>query len=185
MRHRCLTAAVVGVCACFLLPLLATTSSLAGELKLGQVNLTDLYNKSTRIKAAVEEMQKVRQESTPKIAALSTEIKKLEEDLEKGKDTLKPEEKKKLEEDLNLKTEALKNEQQSIRIKLTFKQRSLQNVLRTQIAQILEKLAKEKGLAAVLVKDSIAYAGPEVADVTEQVTKEFDAMPPLEKGPEQ
>lgn len=185
MKDRWLSAAVVCVCACFLLPLVVTTSSTAADVKLGQISLTELSNKSTRIKAAIEDLQKVRQESTPKMAALTTEINKIEEDLKKGKDTLKPEEQKKLEADLNAKVEALKNEQQSVRVKLSFKQKSLQNVVRTQIAEILGKLAKEEGLTAVLLKDSFAYTGPDVVDVTEKVTKAFDAMPPLEKGPEQ
>jgi outer membrane protein len=105
---------------------------------------------------------------------------KIEEQLKDEKSPLKKEDREKLEGELKGKVQALENEQQSLQAKLTFKQRSIQNIFGTQIKSAVEKVAKEEGLTAVLTQQALIYAG-DVPDLTEKVTKELDAMPALEK----
>lgn len=62
-----------------------------------------------------------------------------------------------------------------------FTQRSVQNVIGLQIRAILEKISKEDGLTAVLAHQAVLYSA-DVADLTERVTKELDAMPAPESA---
>ncbi len=151
----------------------------SADAKFGKLNLEGVYSNSTRIKAALDEIKNIQAEAEAKMASLKTEVDKIEEKLGVEESKLKKEEKEKLTKDLELKNQAIEQEQQSARAKVIFKQRSVQNVIGLQIRSILEKIAKEDGLTAVLAQQAVLYSA-DVVDLTDRVTKELDAMPAAE-----
>jgi Skp family chaperone for outer membrane proteins len=169
----------VGLVACLIALPLIDTPGHAEDLKIAKVSYQDIFKNSARVKAELEALKKVREEGSPKIASLSQEVKAIDEQLKKA--GLKEEEKKKLETDRQNKLQELQSEQQSVRVRIAFKQRSFQNILTKQIEEVLAKIAKETKLQAVFVQESLAYSGDGVIDLTDRVTKELDAMPALEK----
>jgi outer membrane protein len=152
----------------------------AADVKLAKVNLDQVLKNSTRAKAATEEIKKMQSDANAKLGAMRIQIKQLQDRLRDEKSPLKQEEQEKTQKDLKLKTEEFGNEQQSLQAKLTFKERSFWNVFRTQIKEAVEKVAKEEGLTAVLSEQAMVFSG-NLPDLTEKVTKAFDAMPALEK----
>ena len=64
--------------------------------RVGDVSMTDISNKSQKVKAALDELKKSQSQPTQKMTALSAELRKLQESLEKGKTSLKEEEKTKI-----------------------------------------------------------------------------------------
>jgi Skp family chaperone for outer membrane proteins len=163
--------------------LLLSGPSLAADFKVGQISLPTLYKNSVRVKAAMEELKVMQMEAAPRMDALGEEIKKLEAELKKGKDALGEEQWKKLQADFKAKVEELQNERQNLRVKANFKQKSIQNVIKSQLEEAVAKIAKEEGLNVVFMKEALVYSEG-LTDLTEKVTKALDAMPPLEKGPD-
>jgi Skp family chaperone for outer membrane proteins len=92
------------------------------------------------------------------------------------------EQRKKLELEMKGKIDELQSERDNLSAKVRFAQESFRNVFQTQIVQVIAKIAKDEGLSAVFRKEMLLYSDP-LPDVTEKVTKAFDDMPALEKGP--
>lgn len=155
--------------------------SWAQSAKFAQINLTDVSSKSTKVKAAVEQLLKMQTAASPKMESLTTEAKKLEADLEKGKDTLKPAEKEKIENDLTQKYQEMQSEQQAVRSKLAVQQQAIQTAIMNQIQQIIEKTAKDEGYSAVFLKETMIYSSG-MPDLTDNVIKALDAAPALDLG---
>ena len=149
--------------------------------KFAQINLTDVSSKSNKVKVAVEQLLKMQTAGSPKMEALTTEAKKLEADLEKGKDTLNTAEKEKLENDLTQKYQEMQSEQQSVRGKLATQQQAIQTAIMNQIQQIIEKIAKDEGYSAVFLKETMIYSMG-MPDLTDVVIKALDAAPALDLG---
>lgn len=156
--------------------------SFSAELKIGTVNLAAVTENSTRVKNAMEEIKKIQMESAPKLAMLSGEIKKIEDELKAGEASLSKVDKEKLENDINAKRQEIQQEQQGARVKAAFRQKSTGNVIRTQLKEIIEKLAKEGSYTIIMNSETVLYSAG-VPDLTEQVTKALDAMPALENAP--
>ncbi len=179
MKFASLMKISVGLVACLIALPLIDTPGHAEDLKIAKVSYQTIFKNSARVKAELEALKTVREEGSPKIASLSAEVKAVDEQLKKA--GLKAEEKKKLETDRQNKLQELQSEQQSVRVRIAFKQRSFQNILTKQIEEVLAKIAKEKNLQAVFVQESLAYSGAGVLDLTDRVTKDLDAMPAIEK----
>lgn len=158
--------------------------SWAQAAKFAQINLTDVSSKSNKVKVAVEQLLKMQTAASPKMETLTTEAKKLEADLEKGKDTLKPAEKEKLENDLTQKYQEMQSEQQAVRSKLAVQQQAIQTAIMNQIQQIIDKVAKDEGYSAVFLKETMIYSSG-MPDLTEMVIKALDAAPALDLGAKQ
>lgn len=159
----------------------SVSASWAQAPKFAQINLTDVSSKSTKVKVAVDQLLKMQSSGSPKMESLTAEAKKIEADLEKGKDTLKPADKEKLENDLTQKYQEMQSEQQSVRTKLAVQQQAIQAAIMAQIQQIIEKTAKEQGYSAVFLKETMIYSDG-MPDLTEMVVKALDAAPPLDLG---
>ncbi len=164
---------------CLVLTFIVIVPTYAADVKLAKISLEAVFNNSTRVKAATEEIKKMQADANAKLGTMRSQLMQLQERLRDEKSPLKKEEKEKVENDLKLKTEELSNEQQSLQAKLTFKERSVQNVFRTQVRSIVEKIAKEEGFAAVLSDQAMVFSS--LPDLAERVTKELDAMPAIEK----
>ncbi len=129
---------------------------------------------SSKVKAAVDEVKKIQTESTPKITALSEELTKIQDSLQKGKDSLKAEEKDKLESDFRQKLDELQREQNTARTKIAEKQKTVQDSLQGEIDKIVEGIAKQEGLTVVFMRDYLAYTN-NLTDLTDKVTKALDS----------
>ncbi len=151
--------------------------------KTATLNLEKIYNASSRLKAAVEEVNKLRAETAGKAAIISAAAKMIQGRLEKEAGKLKPEEKKKLEEDLQAKRREFETEQQNLSVKIGFRQKSVQNVLKSQLPEVVNKIAKQKGITMVFWEGSLAYSKG-VPDISAEVAKELDKMPAPERGPD-
>jgi Skp family chaperone for outer membrane proteins len=182
--NSCFFKACIGSVFCFMLSFIVAVPTHAADIKLAKVSLETVFNNSTRVKAAAEEIKKMQSDANAKLGAMRAQIMQLQERLKDEKSPLKKEEKEKAENDLKLKTEEIANEQQSLQTKLNFKERSLQNVFRTQIKSAVEKIAKEEGLTAVFSEQAMVFSG-DLPDLSEKVTKAFDAMPAIEKQQQQ
>ncbi len=152
--------------------------------QIATLSLEKVYNGSSRLKAAVEEVNKLRTETIGKMQTISVAAKMIKEKLEKDANKLKPEEKKKLEEDLQAKQREYESEEQNLRVKVSFKQKSVQNVLKNQVPEVVDKIAKQKGITMVFWEQSLAYTKG-VPDISAEVAKELDKLPALEKGPQE
>jgi outer membrane protein len=169
---------------CITLPLIVAIPTYSADLKLAKVSLENVFNNSARVKAATEEIKKMQMESNTKLTGMRTQITQFEEKLKDEKSPLKKEERDKIESELQRKIEEMTNEQQTLQAKLTFKERSVQNVFRTQIRSAVEKIGKEEGLTAVFSEQAMMFSA-NLPDLTDKVLKEFDAMPALEKQQQQ
>ncbi|MDQ7783869.1 MAG: OmpH family outer membrane protein [Desulfomonilaceae bacterium] len=147
------------------------------------ISIEKIYGTSSRLKAAVEEVNKLRMESAGKMSTMAAAAKMIQDRLEKEAGTLKPEEKTKLEEDLEVKRAEFENEEQDLRVKIGFKQKSVENVLKTQLPEAVDKIAKEKGITMVFWERSLAYSRG-LPDISADVAQELDKMPAPEKGPQ-
>jgi Skp family chaperone for outer membrane proteins len=144
------------------------------DFKAAQISMTEIYKNSAKVKAAVEEVKKIQTESAPKITALSEELTKIQDSLQKGKDSLKADEKDKLESDFRQKLDDLQKEQNTARTKIAEKQKAVQDSLQGEIDKIVEGIAKQEGLTVVFMRDYLAYTN-NLTDLTDKVTKALDS----------
>jgi outer membrane protein len=158
-------------------------SSFAAEMKSARISLQDVFKNSTRVKGAEDDMRKIQVEAEAKIGPLRDAITKLHEQLNSGKDTLKPPDKEKLDTELKDKTQELQQEQQGMQVKLNIKQKTLQNVIIGQIREIINKLGKEEGYTVIFNSQNLLYSEG-IPDITPKVTQQLDAMPAMEKTAE-
>ncbi len=173
---------LMGSVLCLIVPLIIAMPTYSADLKFAKVSLENVFNNSARVKAATEEIKKMQLESNTKLSNIRTQINQMEEKL---KDEKSPrEERERIQSELQRKIEEMTNEQQTLQAKLTFKERSVQNVFRTQIRAAVEKIAKEEGLTAVFSEQAMIFSG-NLPDLADKVTKEFDAMPATEKQQQQ
>ena len=166
---------------CLLLLIGIAGLSFAAEVKFGKMSLADVRKNSAKVKASLENLQMTQTEALAKINSLKQEAEKLQEKLKSQKDSLKKEEREKLETELQDKKQELQAEQQAAKIKTTFLQKSIQNAVKGQINQAIEKIAKEEGVSAVFLSEMLLYSNG-IVDLTDKVTKALDSMPPLETG---
>jgi outer membrane protein len=160
--------------------------SAAADVKFGKISYEVIQKKSAKIAAGINEIQKMQQETQVKMNSLATDMNRLDERLAKEKDSLSPQDKEKLGNELNEKRQELESEQQAMRVKLAFKQKSLTNTISPLIHEIIGKLAKEEGLIVVFRSDSIVYADSSVVDISDKVVKALDEAPvEVEPQPEQ
>jgi len=166
---------------CLLLVIGIAALSFAAEVKFGKMSLADVRKNSAKVKASLENLQMMQTEALAKINSLKQETEKLQEKIKSQTDSLKKEEREKLETELQDKKQELQAEQQAAKIKTTFLQKSIQNAVKRQINQAIEKIAKEESISAVFLSEMLLYSNG-IVDLTDKVTKAIDSMPPLETG---
>jgi outer membrane protein len=152
--------------------LIAETSQ-AADLKFGVVNVGNVFKKSVKIKIASEEIQKIQSEGMTKIGILGDEVKKLEEKMKSGGDKMPKEEQEKIQNEIKEKNQDMESQKQETRVRLQFKQKSIQSVINTKLNEAVEKTAKEEGMAAVFRTESVMYSEG-LVDLTDKVAKALD-----------
>ncbi|MGB6066709.1 MAG: OmpH family outer membrane protein [Desulfomonilaceae bacterium] len=183
MRVRGPVKTFVILSTCFLMLITISALSFGAEMKFGKVSLTEVRRNSAKAKAALEQLRKAQTAAVMKINSIKKDIEQLQEKLKSEKDALSQEEKAKLKADLEDKKQGLQVEEQAAKIKLTFQQKSIQNAVKTQIDQAIEKIAKQEGISAVFMTEMLLYSQG-IVDLTDKVTKALDSLPPLETGTE-
>lgn len=185
MKARNLVRGLAPAVASLLMVFLISGLSAAADVKFGKISYDVIQKKSAKINAGISDIQKMQQDAQAKMNSLAMDMNALEERLSKDKDSLSPQDKEKLANELNEKKQELDTEQQALRVKLAFKQKSLTNTISPLINEIIGKIAKEEGLAVVFKSDSIVYADG-IVDISEKVVKALDEAPiPGEPQPEQ
>lgn len=159
---------------CSTLAGLAYSVGLAGEIKAAQMSFQNVVRNSVRVKAWFEEIKKLQTEALAKTNLVVGEVAKLEQQLSKAQDNA--EEKEKLETEIKKKREDLRHEQETAKVKVTFHQQNMQTVIKGQISEVVEILAKEEGYTMVISSDAL-YFSTDVPDITARVTKALDALP--------
>lgn len=181
MRVRGSVKTSVILSTCFLMLITISALSFGAEIKFGKVSLAQVRRNSAKVKVALEQLGKAQTAAVMKVNSLKKDLKKLQENLKSGKDSLSQEEKTKLKADLEDKKQSLQVEEQAAKIKLTFQQKSIQNAVKTQMDQAIEKIAKQEGVSAIFLSEMLLYS-PGIVDLTDKITKTLDSMPPLETG---
>jgi outer membrane protein len=151
-----------------------STMSLAQGTKMADVSMTDISNKSQKVKSALEELRKFQSEPTPKMTSLSLDIRKVQESLEKDKANLKEADKDKLEDEIRTKYQELQQEQQLFRTKVMEQQKVVNDSMMSQINQSVAKVAEQEGIAVVFLKESIIYS-KDMPDITDKVISHLDS----------
>jgi|GEM_PF-2883290 outer membrane protein len=159
-----------------------SVQSQAQGLKLADVSMTDISNKSQKIKSALDELRKFQSEPTAKMKALETEIRQLQENLEKGKANLKEEDKTKIEDQIRAKFQDYQLEQQNFKALVLEQQKKINDTMMAEINNAVSKVAQQGGFSVVFLKESIIYS-KDVPDITDKVISYLDAsaQPPAKK----
>jgi len=147
---------------------------LAGEIKPAKMSFQNVVRNSVKVKAWFEEIKKLQTEAIAKTNLMVGEVTKLEQQLSKAQDNA--EEKEKLETEIQKKREEIRHEQEAAKVKVTFQQQNMQTVIKGQISEVVEKLAKEEGYTMVISSETL-YFSKDVPDITARVTKALDALP--------
>jgi outer membrane protein len=159
---------------CFFLATAMCSGAFASEFKPAQMSFQNVVKNSTKVKAWIEEIKRVQTEGVAKSNTLANELGKLEQHLAKAQENA--EEKEQVTAEIKKKREELQKEQETARVKVSFKQQSMQSVIRSQVQEVLAKIAKDNGYTMVISSEAIYY-GKDVPDITDRVTQALDALP--------
>lgn len=166
-RHRSILLPLL-LAAVFCAPL---GNAWATEAKIGVVNLKEVYTKSASIQGLKEDIEKFKANAKNAINKLQMDLQSLLQKLNSGK--VQGDEKTKLENEIKAKKQELVNEQDSTKIKLSFKNKSLLNSARIQVQQATKLVAEKRSLEGVIAEAAVVYHGS-LPDITMDVIKELD-----------
>ncbi len=113
MRVRGSVKTSVILSTCFLMLITISALSFGAEIKFGKVSLAQVRRNSAKVKVALEQLGKAQTAAVMKVNSLKKDLKKLQENLKSGKDSLSQEEKTKLKADLEDKKQSLQVEETS------------------------------------------------------------------------
>jgi Skp family chaperone for outer membrane proteins len=171
--RRCRQMAVLSTLCCVLTAAVCS-GAFASDFKPAQMSFQNVIKNSTKVKAWVEEIKRIQTEGVAKSNTLASEVGKLEQQLAKAQENA--EEKEKIAAEIQKKREELRSEQETSRVKVSFKQQSMQSVIRSQVQEVVDKIAKDNGYTMVVSIEAIYYA-KDVPDITDRVTQALDALP--------
>jgi outer membrane protein len=174
MREKNVMKLVLTLSISILLIVGLAVQSQAQGLKMADVSMTDISNKSQKIKLALDELRKFQSEPTANMKTLETEIRQLQENLEKGKASLKEEDKTKIEDQIRAKFQAYQLEQQNFKALVLEQQKKINDTMMAEINDAVSKVAQQGGFSVVFLKESIIYS-KDVPDITDKVISYLDA----------
>lgn len=152
------------------------TPAMAGELKIGFVNVPKLLEKAPQAEKAKKELEKEFSPRDKRLVSEQKEIKQLEEKLAKDGAIMGDAERQKLEKDvLNRKREGqrLQNE---FREDFNIRRNEELGKLQREVFEAIQAMAKEESFDLVLT-DGVVFASDQI-DVTEKVSKKLQATSP-------
>ena len=156
------------------------TPAVIGPAKIGWMNLDKAFMTCDEGKAIVADIQRYMKDKQDELDRLQSEGQRLKNQLEVQGSKLTDEAQADLQAQVELKETAIQRFQQDIQKELDNKKLKMQQYLAKRMQPIIEKMAKEKGISAVLVYDPRrdAWVDPSM-DVTDDIVKAYNqAYPP-------
>ena len=154
---------------CMLLVSFVVMGSVSGaELKIGYVNVLEVFDKYGKAKEATEEFRKEIEAKRDDIEAMRKEITALREELETKGMVLSDDEKKKREELITEKVQALQAIAGESSRNLREKEASITKDLLLEIKEVIEEYAKDKKFSLVLEKREVIY-GIDSLNITDEI----------------
>ncbi len=153
-----------------ILALLLPGIAFSQNIKIGYVDLKEVFSKFGKAKEMEENFKKEVEEEQKKISEMEKNIKKMQAEYEQKKDIMKPEEKGKKEADLREKIQEFSREWSEVNRKLDEKRKDLENVLIEEIKKDVRSYGENKGFTVILDSRVIIY-GQDVINLTGEITK--------------
>lgn len=147
--------------------LLFAGAPLAAEYKLAFVNAIQVVEQSPQYEAAQKELDKEFSKRNEEVVSKQQQLKKLQEKLERDGALMSESELKRLEKDIFSRQRKLKNAQEEFREDFALRRNELLNKLRTQVAEVVEEVAKDEKIDLVL-SDGVVYFSKRV-DISDKV----------------
>jgi outer membrane protein len=142
---------------------------LAAEYKLAFVNAIQVVEQSPQYEAAQKELDKEFSQRNEEVVSKQQQLKKLQEKLERDGALMSESELKRLEKDIFSRQRKLKNAQEEFREDFALRRNELLNKLRTQVAEVVEEVAKDEKIDLVL-SDGVVYFSKRV-DISDKVVE--------------
>ena len=149
--------------------LLFAGAPLAAEYKLAFVNAIQVVEQSPQYEAAQKELDKEFSQRNEEVVSKQQQLKKLQEKLERDGALMSESELKRLEKDIFSRQRRLKNAQEEFREDFALRRNELLNKLRTQVAEVVEEVAKDEKIDLVL-SDGVVYFSKRV-DISDKVVE--------------
>lgn len=156
------------------------TPAVVGPAKIGWMNLDKAFMTCDEGKAIVADIQRYMKDKQDELDRLQSEGQRLKSQLDVQGSKLTDEAQADLQAQVESKETAVQRFQQDIQKELDNKKLKMQQYLAKRMQPIIEKMAKEKGISAVLVYDPRrdAWVDPSM-DVTDDIVKAYNqAYPP-------
>lgn len=156
--------------------LFMAATAMAGDLKIGFVNVPKLLEKAPQAEKAKKELEREFSPRDKRLVSEQKEIKQLEEKLSKDGAVMSDSERQKLEKEvLNRKREG-KRLQDEFREDFNIRRNEELGKLQREVFEAIQALAKEESFD-LLLTDGVVFASEQI-DVTEKVSKKLLAGAP-------
>ncbi len=144
--------------------------ALSQTVKLGYVDLKEVFSKYTRANEMEATFMKEVKAEQDKVSKLENKIKNAQQDFEKKKDIMKPEEKAKKETELRADIQEFTKMWSEVNKKLDEKRKDIEEVLLDEIKKEVKKYGEKNGFTAILDSRVVIY-GQEVVNLTGKIIK--------------
>lgn len=161
----------------------AQTSAAIAPAKLGWMNLDAALLNTDEGKALYTDIQRFVEEKQREMDTMRKESDRLKSQLEVQGAKLSDEARMKLEEDIDAKDTSIQRFQQDTQKEIENRQIRLRNTIGRKMQPVIEKLAKEKGLSAILLfnQQRDAWVAQEL-NLTEEIVKAYNQAHPYGAG---
>jgi outer membrane protein len=155
-----------------LMTALMITSLAHAEFKIGYVDVHAAVEKSSIGKKAKEEMKKEGEKKQKDLDKKKADLDKMNEDIEKKKSLLSEDALQKRNQELQMEVGKFRENVQKAQLELQKKESELLEPIVKKVKTVIEKIAKDKGLAMVIRSNQndqiVIYASSEY-DLTDEV----------------
>lgn len=148
--------------------LISTTAD--AEMKAAFINSSTILQEAPQAKQAAEAMQQEFEGRENSLRALSEEIQKDEEGLQKDGAIMSPEQKKKMESAILEKKRKLRFDAQSLKEDVDLRRKQEIQKLRTSISVVIREYSEKHGYDLVFTESGVAFAADKV-NITEDILK--------------
>lgn len=155
---------------------LALAAPARAELKIGVVDLRRALHDSAAGKKAQEQFSGEFEKANSSFNGEKDRLEKAQDDLEKQKVVLKPEERKTKADDIEKRKLELKHKAEDLQAELQKKDNELTSRIFKDIAEVIQEIGEREGYTVILENSSsgVLY-GAKSIDMTDEVIRAFDA----------
>ncbi|BBL70749.1 OmpH family outer membrane protein [Methylogaea oryzae] len=151
--------------------LFMATTAMAGDLKIGFVNVPKLLEKAPQAEKAKKELEREFSPRDKRLVSEQKEIKQLEEKLSKDGAVMSDGERQKLEKEVMNRKREGKRLQDEFREDFNIRRNEELGKLQREVFEAIQALAKEESFD-LLLTDGVVFASEQI-DVTEKVSKKL------------